>query len=60
MDPGYNSHPADIAVQAAGLKMCDKAAKSKHLEGKFGKRMIPDPALDLTDTKQARKAATDW
>lgn len=40
--------------------MCDKVAKSKHLEGKFAERLIPDPALDLQDTKQARKAATDW
>jgi hypothetical protein len=47
-------------VQAAGLKMCDKAAKSKHLADKFDGRLIPDPALDLQDTAQARKAATDW
>lgn len=60
VDPGYNRHPADIAVQAAALKMADKAAKTKHLDGKFARRMIPDPSLDLTDTKQARKAAKDW
>lgn len=60
VDPGYNRHPADIAVQAAALKMADKASKTSHLADKFERRLLPDPALDLQDTKQARKAAQDW
>lgn len=60
INPRYNSHSADIAVMAAGLKMADKTSKSKHLNGKFAERLVPDPKYDLEDTKQAREAAEDW
>ncbi len=40
--------------------MADKVAQSKHLKGKFARRLIPDPSLDLQDTKQARAAVEDW
>lgn len=47
-------------MQAAALKMADKASKTSHLVDKLESRLIPDPLLDLQDTKQARKAAEDW
>lgn len=60
VDPQYNSHSADIAVSAAGLKMVDKATRSKHLEGKLAKRLLPREGLDMSKTADARKAVEEW
>ena len=60
IDPGYNSHPADVAVMAIGLKMADKVAKSPYLKDKLAKRLLPKPDLDLENTRQGEEAARDW
>lgn len=60
IDPGYLQHPADVAVLAAGMKMLDKVAKSGQVKDKLARRLIPDPKVDLQDTKQAEAAVTDW
>ena len=60
IDPGYLTHPADVAVLAAGLKFCDAVAKSSHLKDKLASRIFPAEHVDLTDTKQAEQAVRDW
>ena len=49
-----------MAVLAVGMKMLDKVAKSGLVKDKLAKRLIPDPKVDLQDTKQAGAAVTDW
>jgi choline dehydrogenase-like flavoprotein len=53
------SHPADKHVMGIGLGVCDKIAKSKYLAPKLSTRIIPDPAVDLTDLKQAEDLMED-
>ena len=60
IDPAFMVHPADAAVLAAGVKMLDKVAQSKHMEGKLAKRVKPDPKKDLSDTEQAKAHVYDW
>ncbi|KAK5123992.1 hypothetical protein LTR85_002189 [Meristemomyces frigidus] len=55
LDPGFLTHPADAAVLAAGVRMVDRAAKSKHLDGKLLKRVQPNPGVDISDTKEGQK-----
>jgi choline dehydrogenase-like flavoprotein len=60
IDPGYLTHPADVAVLAAGLKLCDAVAKSGALKDKLASRIFPAEGVDLEDTKQAEQAVRDW
>jgi choline dehydrogenase-like flavoprotein len=60
LDPGFLKHEADTAVLAAGLKMLDKIATSKAMEGKIAKRTFPrDQQIDLSDPEQAQAAVRD-
>ncbi|KAL1954828.1 hypothetical protein VTO42DRAFT_558 [Malbranchea cinnamomea] len=57
IDPGYNRHPADVAVLATGLRFIDKVTKAKALEGKLTRRYFPESEnLDLQNAKDARQA----
>lgn len=61
IDPAFLSHPADVAILAAGVKMLDKITNSKALDGKIVKRIFPeDTDTDLSDTKQAEEAVRNW
>jgi choline dehydrogenase-like flavoprotein len=60
IDPAYLKHPADRAVLAAGLKFCDRVAKSQAVVDKIHTRVIPEPSVDLEDLKQGEKAVEDW
>jgi choline dehydrogenase-like flavoprotein len=55
LDPGFLKHPADTAIIATGVKMLDKLANSKAMEGKIAKRTYPaDPNLNLSDIEDAK------
>jgi choline dehydrogenase-like flavoprotein len=60
IDPAYLKHPADRAVLAAGLKFCDKVAKSAAVADKFRARVFPEPSVDLQNLKEGEKAVQDW
>ena len=60
IDPGYNAHPADVAVMGTGLKFVDLVAKSSALKGKFEDRLLPNPKYDLQKVEDQRAAAQDW
>lgn len=61
IDPNVLSHPADVAILAAGVKMLDQVTRSQALEGKITKRTYPsDPSRDLSDTTEAQKAVSEW
>lgn len=59
VDPGFLSHPADVDVLAAGLKMLGKVEQSSHLSGKIEKRLFPPPGADMTNTEQMRECVRD-
>lgn len=60
LDPGFLKHPADTAILATGLKMLDKIANSKAMEGKLAKRTShADQSLDLSNPEQAQAAVRD-
>ena len=59
MNPGYNSHPADLAVLGTGHKLMDLAAKTSHLKDKIARRTLPSPELDLQDPQVNRKVVQD-
>jgi choline dehydrogenase-like flavoprotein len=60
IDPGYLTHPADVAVLAAGLKFCDAVAKAGALKGRLAGRIFPKEGVDLAETEQAEQAVRDW
>ena len=60
IDPGYLTHPADIAVLAGGMKFCDAITKTGYLKDKLAGRTLPKEGIDLQDTKQAEQAVRDW
>lgn len=60
IDPGYLSHPADVAVLAAGLKFCDRVANSDALKDKLAGRIFPAENIDLQDTAQAERQVSEW
>lgn len=60
LDPGFLKHPADAAILATGVKMLDKIANSKAMEGKIAKRTSPaDTTLDLSNPEQAQAVVHD-
>jgi choline dehydrogenase-like flavoprotein len=56
LDPGYLTHPADVAVIAAGLRMAERASKSSHLAPLLLGRTVPEPDVDMTDVEASRAA----
>ncbi|KAH7052341.1 hypothetical protein B0J12DRAFT_571855 [Macrophomina phaseolina] len=60
INPGYISHPADLAVLSTGLKLADRIASSKQLSPLLGKRYRPAPDVDLNDDRAAEQAVRDW
>ncbi|RDW73582.1 hypothetical protein BP6252_07489 [Coleophoma cylindrospora] len=60
IEPAYLIHSADVAVAGAGLKFADSVAKAKALDGKFAKRIFPDEKINLQNTEENRKAASEW
>ena len=56
IDPAFLTHPADVAVLGAGLRMIDKVANSPHLKDKFVKRKFPAAEIDLQDVAQSQQA----
>ena len=55
IDPAYLKHPADVAVLGDGMRFLDKVVHSKALEGKLGKRHLPNESLDISITVAHRK-----
>ncbi|KAJ5633513.1 hypothetical protein N7528_001355 [Penicillium herquei] len=53
IDPAYMTHPADVAVLAAGVKYLERVSQSSHLRDKIERRIRPDPSVDLLDLGQA-------
>lgn len=60
INPAYITHPADVAVTAAGLQGLDKAAQALQARGKFGKRVFPAPNVDLSNVAEAEAAVRDF
>jgi len=60
IDPAFLSHPADVAVLAAGVQMLAKAEQTSHLKDKIQKRVAPGPEVDVTDSEKARDWVRDW
>ncbi|KAK4994982.1 hypothetical protein LTR66_005112 [Elasticomyces elasticus] len=60
IDPAYNSHPADVAVLAAGMKFVDRVSKSEFLRGKLAQRTTPAPEFDLSKTEDAKEAVRNF
>jgi choline dehydrogenase-like flavoprotein len=59
IDPGYTTHAADLDVLAAGISLVHKAAESSFLAPFITKRTFPAPSIDLNDSVEARKVASD-
>jgi len=59
VDPGFLSHPADVDVLAAGLKMLGKVEQSSHLTDKIEKRLFPPAGADMNDTEAMRECVRD-
>lgn len=60
LDPALLQHPADTAVLATGLRLLDRIAGSKAMEGKIAKRTCPaDASIDLCDASQAQAYTRD-
>ncbi|KAK5197198.1 hypothetical protein LTR99_000443 [Exophiala xenobiotica] len=54
INPNYLSHPADVAVLAAGVKFLEKMTSSPALKDKLGKRIGPPvPSLNTIDQRRA-------
>lgn len=60
IDPAYNTHPADVAVLAAGVTFLDKVAQSGHLADKLAKRVHPAASNDLSTIAGAKPVVEDW
>ena len=61
LDPALLKHPADTAVLATGLRLLDKIAGSRAMEGKIAKRTCPaDASIDLCDACQAQAYTRDF
>ena len=60
IDPDYIGHEADVAMLGAGLKFVDKMANAPALKGKLGKRLWPDPSVDLSDKDTRRKCVQEY
>jgi choline dehydrogenase-like flavoprotein len=60
LDPALLQHPADAAVLATGLRLLDRIAGSKAMEGKIAKRTCPaDVSVDLCNAAQAQAYTRD-
>lgn len=60
IDPALLTHPADVAVLAAGMTFCDRVAKSQYLKDKIAKRTLPGPDVDLQKPEDAAEAVRDF
>lgn len=61
LDPALLKHQADTAVLATGLRLLDKIAGSRAMEGKIAKRTSPaDASIDLCDASQAQSYTRDF
>lgn len=60
VDPGYLSHPADVGVLGAGIRMLGKVEKTSHLADKINRRIKPDPEVDISDVKQVEDWVRSW
>lgn len=61
LDPALLKHPADTAVLATGLRLLDKIAGSRAMEGKIAKRTCPaDASINLCDASQAQAYTRDF
>jgi choline dehydrogenase-like flavoprotein len=57
IDPAYLTHPADVAVLAAGLEFIEKVAQSSPFKDRIRRRIDPKPEVNLFDRTQAANAA---
>ena len=53
IDPAYLSHPADVLLLVAGVRMLDKLDRTDALKDKIAKRFRPDANFDMSDRQQA-------
>jgi choline dehydrogenase-like flavoprotein len=61
LDPALSKHPADTAILATGLRLLDRIAGSRALEGKIARRNCPaDASIDLCDASQAQAYTRDF
>ena len=59
IDPAFLTHPADVAVLAAGLEFCQRVAEAPHLTSQIAGRLIPEPEVNLFDREEAAKATRE-
>ncbi|GME28828.1 putative aryl-alcohol dehydrogenase protein [Neofusicoccum parvum] len=60
IDPAYLSHPADVAVMAAGIKFADRIHKTGPIGPKATKRLRPAESVDINDTATAEETVRDF
>ncbi|SMQ54443.1 unnamed protein product [Zymoseptoria tritici ST99CH_3D7] len=60
LDPGFLSHPADVAVLGAGITMLGRSAQSPHLADKISRQVKPAPEVDICDPDQAEAWVRQW
>jgi choline dehydrogenase-like flavoprotein len=61
IDPGYLSHPADVAVLGGSLTLIEKIFKHEALAPMIESRYLPeDTSVDLSDIEQAKQSVRDW
>ena len=56
IDPAFLTHPADVAVLAAGLEFVQRVAEAPQLASQIAKRLTPKPEVNVFDREEAAKA----
>lgn len=56
IDPAFLTHPADVAVLAAGLEFCQRVVETAHLTSQVARRLLPEPEVNVFHRSEAAKA----